>query len=145
MASSEEKSRKPRKHNFSLSEINILTEKVEENLEVFQSKLTNSITNKRKKTNLGEYNRCSERRRFWEVRSLWGQTEMEKLLTITKRRGKLEAIGLRVLRRRSSARTSVMYWIASRPNLYSELLIRGHWNWQCLRVLWTAWVFAVVV
>ena len=45
MAFSEEKSRKPRKHNFSPSEINILTEKVE----VLQSKLTNSITNKRKK------------------------------------------------------------------------------------------------
>lgn len=61
MASSEGKSRKPQKNNFSPSEINILTEKVEGNLEVLQSKLMNSVSNKIKK-DLGEHNCCSERR-----------------------------------------------------------------------------------
>ena len=41
-------SRKARKQNFSASEIAILTEKVEENLSIIQSKLTNSVTNKKK-------------------------------------------------------------------------------------------------
>ena len=49
MASSDEKSRKPRKHNFSASEVSVLTEKVEENLQILQSKLTNSVTNQKKK------------------------------------------------------------------------------------------------
>ena len=48
MASSEG-SRKPRKHNFSASEVSILTEKVEENLAILQSKFTNSVTNLKKK------------------------------------------------------------------------------------------------
>ena len=38
-------SRKARKQNFSPSEIAVLTEKVEENLSVIQSKFTNSVTN----------------------------------------------------------------------------------------------------
>lgn len=42
------KSERKRKMNFSVSEINKITEKVEENLDVIQSKLTNSITNKKK-------------------------------------------------------------------------------------------------
>ena len=41
-------SRKARKQNFSASEIAILTEKVEENLSIIQSKLTNSVTNQKK-------------------------------------------------------------------------------------------------
>ena len=36
------------KQNFSTSEIAILTEKVEENLSIIQSKLTNSVTNQKK-------------------------------------------------------------------------------------------------
>ena len=44
-----EGSRKPWKHNFSASEISILTEKVEENLAILQSKFTNSVTNLKKK------------------------------------------------------------------------------------------------
>lgn len=40
-----EGSHKPRKHNFSASEISILMEKVEENLAILQSKFTNSVTN----------------------------------------------------------------------------------------------------
>ena len=47
MASGDEKSRKPRKHNFSASEVLVLTEKVEENLQILQSKLTNSVTNQK--------------------------------------------------------------------------------------------------
>ena len=43
-----EKQRKKRKLNFTVSEINILTSKVEENLDVLQSKFTNSVTNQRK-------------------------------------------------------------------------------------------------
>ena len=42
------KSERKRKMNFSVSEINKITEKVEENLDVIQSILTNSITNKKK-------------------------------------------------------------------------------------------------
>ena len=42
------KSERKRKMNFSVSEINKITGKVEENLDVIQSKLTNSITNKKK-------------------------------------------------------------------------------------------------
>ena len=37
------------KQNFNTSEIAILTEKVEENLSIIQSKLTNSVTNQKKK------------------------------------------------------------------------------------------------
>ena len=38
-----------RKLNFSISEVNKITELVEENIDVIQSKFTNSVTNKRKK------------------------------------------------------------------------------------------------
>ena len=48
MASGELKERKARKHNFTVSEIAVLTEKVEGNLTVLQSKFTNSVTNQRK-------------------------------------------------------------------------------------------------
>ena len=41
-------SRKARKQNFSTSEIAVLTEKVEENLSLIQSKFTNSVTNQKK-------------------------------------------------------------------------------------------------
>ena len=47
MASSDISS-KVRKQNFSASEIAVLTEKVEENLSLIQSKLTNSVTNQKK-------------------------------------------------------------------------------------------------
>ena len=40
------------KQNFSTSEIAILTEKVEENLSIIQSKLTNSVTNQKKKNEI---------------------------------------------------------------------------------------------
>jgi molecular chaperone DnaK (HSP70) len=40
--------RKQRKQNFSVSEIAVLTEKVEENISIIQSKFTNAVTNKRK-------------------------------------------------------------------------------------------------
>ena len=39
---------KARKQNFSASEIALLTDKVEENISLIQSKLTNSVTNKHK-------------------------------------------------------------------------------------------------
>ena len=42
------KQTKVRKQNFSLSEIALLTEKLQENFSLIQSKLTNSITNKHK-------------------------------------------------------------------------------------------------
>ena len=42
-------SRKARKQNFIASEIAILTEKIEENLSIIQSKLTNSVTNQIKR------------------------------------------------------------------------------------------------
>ena len=48
MAASPATSKKVRKQNFTTSEISVLTEKVEENLSVLQSKLTNSVTNQRK-------------------------------------------------------------------------------------------------
>ena len=40
---------KARKPNFSTSEIAVLTEKVEENLSLIQSKFTDSVTNQKKK------------------------------------------------------------------------------------------------
>ena len=43
-----EKQRKKRKLNFSVAEIDTLTSKVHENLDVLQSKLTNATTNQRK-------------------------------------------------------------------------------------------------
>ena len=43
-----EKQRKKRKLNFTVSEINILTSKVEENLDDLKSIFTNSVTNQRK-------------------------------------------------------------------------------------------------
>ena len=52
-----EKQRKKRKLNFTVSETNILTRKVEENLDVLQSKFTNSVTNQRKKQDLRRYNK----------------------------------------------------------------------------------------
>ena len=45
MACPDKKSRKP---NFIASEISVLTEKYEENMEILQSKLTNSVTNAKK-------------------------------------------------------------------------------------------------
>ena len=49
MASSEAaKARKGGKRNFTVSEIAVLMEKVEENLQILQSKFTNNITNKLK-------------------------------------------------------------------------------------------------
>ena len=49
MASAEAaKARKGRKRNFTVSEIAVLMEKVEENLEILQSKFTNNITKKLK-------------------------------------------------------------------------------------------------
>ena len=47
-----EKQRKKPKLNFTVTEIHTLTSKVHENLDVLQSKLTNAITNQKKK-NLG--------------------------------------------------------------------------------------------
>ena len=44
----EDKPKKNRKANFSASEVSLLTEKVEENLPVLQSKLTNAVTNAKK-------------------------------------------------------------------------------------------------
>ena len=41
-------SRKARKQHFSASEIAVLTEKVEENLSIIQSKLTNRVTNQKR-------------------------------------------------------------------------------------------------
>ena len=43
-----EKQRKKRKLNFILTEIDLLTSKVQKNLDVLQSKLTNAITNQKK-------------------------------------------------------------------------------------------------
>ena len=51
-----EKARK-RKHNFSVNEIAVITENVEMNLAIIQSKLTNNITNK-KKTTFGKTTRA---------------------------------------------------------------------------------------
>ena len=48
MASGSAISRKARKQNFSASEIAVLTERVEENLSLIQSKFTNSVTNQKK-------------------------------------------------------------------------------------------------
>jgi len=48
MASPAAISRKARKQNFSASEIAVLTEKVEENLSLIQSKFTNSVTIQKK-------------------------------------------------------------------------------------------------
>lgn len=45
MASPDKKSRK---QNFIASEISVLTENYEENMEILQSKLTNSVTNAKK-------------------------------------------------------------------------------------------------
>ena len=44
-----EGSRKPRKHNYSASEIPILTQKVEDNLAILSSEFTNSVTNLKEK------------------------------------------------------------------------------------------------
>ena len=41
--------KKARKSNFSASEIAVLTEKYEENIEILQSKFTNSVTNAKNK------------------------------------------------------------------------------------------------
>ena len=48
MAGSPANSRKARKQNFTTSKISVLTEKVEEDRSVLQSKLTNSVTNQQK-------------------------------------------------------------------------------------------------
>ncbi len=54
---STEKQRKKRKLNFTVSEINILTSKVEESLDIIQSKFTNSVTDQRKKQNMGQHHK----------------------------------------------------------------------------------------
>ena len=45
----ETKVERKRKPNFSVYEISVITESVPKNLEIIQSKLTNSVTNKKKK------------------------------------------------------------------------------------------------
>ena len=76
MASGDEKSRKPRKHNFSASEVSVLTDKVEENLQILQSKLINSVTNQKKKNVWTEITAAVnavgvEKRTVAEVRENW--------------------------------------------------------------------------
>ena len=76
MTSADEKSRKPRKYNFSASEVSVLTEKVEENLQILQSKLTNSVTNQKKKNVWTEITAVVnavgvEKRTVAEVREKW--------------------------------------------------------------------------
>ena len=71
-----EGSRKPRKHNFSAFEISILTEKVEENLAILQSKFTNSVTNLKKKKVWSEITAAVnavrvDKRTETEVREKW--------------------------------------------------------------------------
>ena len=55
----ESKARK-RKPNFSVNEISVITENVKNHLAVIQSKLTNNITNRKKKRSLARNNRCCE-------------------------------------------------------------------------------------
>ena len=66
-------SRKARKQNFSASKIAILTEKVEENLSIIQSKLTNSVTNQKiMKYGVKSVNAAGvARRTTTEVREKW--------------------------------------------------------------------------
>ena len=52
MEESEVKERK-RKPNFSPLEVSVITESVKKHIDVIQSKLTNNITNKKKKSSLG--------------------------------------------------------------------------------------------
>ena len=59
--SSPANSRKHRKQNFNPSEIAVLTEKVEENLTILQSKLTNSVTNQKKNEIWQKIRRCRKR------------------------------------------------------------------------------------
>ena len=55
--------KKVRKANFSPAEISVLTEKFDENMEILQSKFTNSITNTKKKQDLGRNLGGGKRRR----------------------------------------------------------------------------------
>ena len=102
--------------NFSPSEINILTEKVEGNFEVLQSQLTNSITNKRKKK-IGENITAAvnavgfEKRAVSEVREKWKNIHSAAKKEFANYHKETRKTGgnLRVLRRRLLARRSVMY------------------------------------
>ena len=65
-----------RKKNFSVKEITVITESVRKNLEIIQSKLTNSITNKRKTEAWEEITRDvntvgQENRTMQEVKDKW--------------------------------------------------------------------------
>ena len=55
--------KKMRKANFSPPEIFVLTEKFEENMDILQSKFTNSVTNGKKKQDLGRNLGGGKRRR----------------------------------------------------------------------------------
>ena len=46
-----QKNKRERKRNFSVDEIQLLTEEFEKNKDILESKLTNTITNKRKNNN----------------------------------------------------------------------------------------------
>ena len=58
---------KARKINLSVSEIAILTDKVEENLSVLQRKLTNSVTNQKKNAVGVEMRTVHEVREKWKI------------------------------------------------------------------------------
>ena len=70
MTSGDEKSREPRKHNFSASEVSVLT------VQILQSKLTNSVTNQKKKNVWTEITAAVnavgvEKRTVVDVREKW--------------------------------------------------------------------------
>ena len=111
MASGDEKSRKPRKHNFSASEVSVLTEKVEENLQILQSKLTNSVTNQKKKNVWTEITAAVnavgvEKRTVAEVREKWKNLHSSAKKEFTNYRKESKRTGGGPAPKRISAATS---------------------------------------
>lgn len=71
-------SEKGGKANFSPAEISVLTEKFEENMDILQSKFTNSITNAKKKQDLGRNLGGGKRRRCDSKINVGSTRQVEK-------------------------------------------------------------------
>ena len=114
MASSVKKSYQPRKYNFSASEVSVLTEKVEEDLQILQSKLTNCVTNQKKKNVCTKITAAVnavgvEKRMVAEVREKWKNLHSSAKKEFTNYRKESKRTGGGPAPRQISAATSAIF------------------------------------
>ena len=72
------KAERKRQPKFSINEMSVIIESVRKNLDIIQSKLTNNVTNKKKKTNMGRDNERCERSGKSESHCSRGEGQMKE-------------------------------------------------------------------